>query len=120
MPRHYLLVLIPIFFVMVGQTLSKYGAQELKKADTIINLYIILGYTSLLLRGFIWIFILKKVKLSFAYPLMSVTFILILGISYFLFNEEITFYNLVGCFLIMGGVAFISLGEINERVEIND
>jgi len=120
MPKHYLLVLIPIFFVVVGQTLSKYGAQEIKKSDTILNVYIILGYTSLLLRGFIWILILKKIKLSFAYPLMSVTFILILAISYFLFNEEITFYNMLGSFLIMGGVAFISLGEINEKVEIND
>ena len=120
MPRHYLLVLIPIIFVMVGQTLSKYGAQEIKKTDTIINIYIILGYTMLMLRGFIWIFILKKVKLSFAYPLMSVTFILILAISYFMFNEDITFYNLLGSCLIMGGVVFISLGEINEKVERND
>ncbi|MGA1825566.1 MAG: hypothetical protein ACMUIP_12980 [bacterium] len=120
MPRHYLLVLIPIFFVMAGQTLSKYGAQEIKETNTLINAYITLGYTSLLLRGFVWILILKKIKLSFAYPLMSVTFILILGISYFFFNEEITFYNLLGCFLIMGGVAFIGLGEINEKVEKND
>jgi len=120
MPRYYLLVLIPIFFAMLGQTLSKYGAQEIEKNDTIFNAYIILGYTMLLMRGFIWILILKKLKLSFAYPLMSVTFILILAISYFLFNEEITFYNLLGCFLIIGGVAFISLGEINAKGELND
>ena len=120
MPRHYLLVLIPILFVMVGQTLTKYGAQEIKRTDTIVNIYIILGYTMLLLRGFIWIFILKKIKLSFAYPLMSVTFILILAISYFIFDEDITFYNLLGSCLIIGGVVFISLGEINEKAELND
>ena len=100
---------------MLGQTFSKYGAQEIKKTDTIINAYIVLGYTMLLLRGFIWILILKKVKLSFAYPLMSVTFILILAISYFLFDEGITFYNLLGSGLIIGGVTCISLGEVSEK-----
>ena len=120
MPRHYLLVLIPMLFVMVGQTLAKYGAQEIQKTDTIVNAYIIAGYAMLLLRGFVWIFILKKVKLSFAYPLMSVTFILILAISYFIFDENITFNNLLGSCLIMGGVIVISLGEINEKVEVND
>ena len=120
MPRHYLLVVLPILFVMVGQTLSKYGAEEIKKTDTIVNVYIIAGYTMLLLRGFIWIFILKKVKLSFAYPLMSVTFILILAISYFMFDEDITFNNLLGSCLIIGGVIVIGLGEINAKVERND
>ena len=51
---------------------------------------------------------------------MSVTFILILAISYFIFDENITFNNLLGSCLIMGGVIVISLGEINEKVEVND
>ena len=97
MQRHYLLVVIPILFVLVGQTLAKYGVQEIKKTDTIVNGYIVAGYTMLLLRGFIWIFILKKIKLSFAYPLMSMTFIFILTISYLLFDEtsHITIYWVV-------------------------
>ena len=74
----------------------------------------------LILRGFVWVYILKKVKLSFAYPLMSVTFIIILAISYLLFDEDITFYNLLGCFFIIGGITFVSLGEIRDREELND
>ena len=66
MKRH-LLVLIPIIFITVGQTFAKHGAQEIGKTDNIINIYIALGYTMLILRGFIWVFILKNAKLSFAY-----------------------------------------------------
>ena len=117
--KRYFFILIPIIFITAGQTFSKYGAQEIGKTNNIINIYIILGYTMLILRGFVWVFILKKVKLSFAYPLMSVTYIIILAISYLLFNEEITFYNLLGCCLIIGGVTFVSFGEIKDTVELN-
>ena len=119
MKRH-VLVLLPIIFVTAGQTFAKYGAQEIGETNTIINSYIILGYTMLIVRGFIWVFILKKVKLSFAYPLMSVTYIIILAIAHLLFNEDITFYNLLGCGFIIGGVTFVSLGEITDRIDLNE
>ena len=69
---------------MVGQTLAKYGAQEIQKTDTIVNAYIIAGYAMLLLRGFVWIFILKKGQTLFCVSFNECDFYS--NPSYFLFH----------------------------------
>lgn len=117
--KKYLLVLIPILLISLGQTFSKYGAMIWTHKNNItgfLNLYILLGYFLLILRGFVWIFILKKVNLSFAYSFISISYIFILLIAYFMFKENITSNNIIGSSLIITGIIFISFGEakINE------
>ena len=107
MRRHYLLVLIPVIFVTIGQAFAKYGVLEIEKNNNSINSFIILGYTMLILRGFVWVYILKKVKLSFAYPLMSVTFIIILAISINYPNDLLLGF-IVGVIWLFGGFLLVT------------
>jgi drug/metabolite transporter (DMT)-like permease len=115
--RKYFLVLIPIIMVTLGQILSKIGTQHIVENKNIVNLFIILGYGLLILRGTTWIFILRMVNLSFAYSLMSLTYIFILAVSYFFFNETIRVGNIIGTFFIMGGVYFMGYGELKNMRE---
>jgi drug/metabolite transporter (DMT)-like permease len=111
----YLLVLIPIAIMTAGQTFSKAGADLIASGEGYVNLFVIAGYSMLILRGVIWVFLLSKLKLLFAYPLMSSTYVLVLVIAAHLFGEVITPSNIAGSLLIMTGITLLSLGERKLR-----
>lgn len=111
----YWLVLIPIAIMTAGQTFSKLGADLIASGEGVVNRYVMLGYAMLVLRGVIWVFLLSKLKLLFAYPLMSSTYVLVLLIAAHLFDEVITPSNIAGSLLIMLGITLLSLGEARLR-----
>ena len=113
----YLLLLIPITLLVVGQISTKYGSLLLNNAspETFffrLNPYIAVGYSCLVLRGIIWVFILRRIELSVAYPLLSTSFVIILIFSYYLFGEQIPPLKVIGTFFIIAGV--ISIGFSNK------
>jgi drug/metabolite transporter (DMT)-like permease len=55
-------------------------------------------------RMITWFKILKRIRLSIAYPVISVTFPLMLVISYGFFDENITIIKLAGTALIISGI----------------
>ena len=52
--------------------------------------------------------ILSRVEVSFAYPFVSLGFVFVAIIGYFLFNENVTFARIIGISLICIGVFFVS------------
>lgn len=72
-------------------------------------------YAFFLLRGLLWVFLLRKLKLVLAYPLMSLGYVLVLVASFFLFGEPVTLNKLGGALLIMTGVSLVSLGEVRQK-----
>lgn len=115
----YLLLLIPITLLVIGQISTKYGSLLLNNVspETFFfrfNTYIAVGYFCLVLRGIVWVFILRKIELSVAYPIISISFVIILIFSYFLFGEQIPPQKVIGTLFIIGGV--ISIGLSNTQV----
>jgi len=55
-------------------------------------------------RMITWFKILKKVRLSIAYPLVSITFPVMLIISYNFFDENITVFKIAGTGMIITGI----------------
>src|SRR6056297_198228 len=72
-------------------------------------------YVFFLLRGLLWVFLLRKLKLVLAYPLMSIGYVLVLGISFLFFNETLTVGKMVGALLLMTGVSLVSYGEVRQK-----
>jgi drug/metabolite transporter (DMT)-like permease len=72
-------------------------------------------YVFFLLRGLLWIFLLRKLKLVLAYPLMSIGYVLVLGVSFLLFKETLTLGKLAGALLLMSGVSLVSIGEVRQK-----
>ena len=112
----YLLLLIPITLLVIGQISTKYGVLLLNNVspETFFfrfNPYIAVGYSCLVLRGIAWVFILRKIELSVAYPFLSISFVIILIFSYYLFGEQIPPQKVIGTFFIIAGV--ISIGFSN-------
>ncbi|MEJ2697367.1 MAG: hypothetical protein P8013_12040 [Candidatus Sulfobium sp.] len=111
----YLFLLIPIFFLVIGQTSSKYGALLLANSGASrmeilyhLNIYIFIGYICLFLRGIVWLVILRKFELSYAYPFLSISLVVVLLLSNRLFGEAITTLKIIGSFLIVMGVLVMS------------
>lgn len=109
--RKYLLILVPILLIAVGQTSAKHGALLTGEGAPAWNPFIVAGYAILIVRGLVWVRILKNIELSFAYPFISLSYIIVLAISHRFFGETITFNQYAGTALITAGVILVGLGQ---------
>lgn len=106
-----LLILVPILLIAVGQTSAKHGALLIDEGAPAWNLFVLAGYAILIVRGLVWLAILRRIKLSFAYPFISLSYVVVLVVSHRFFDEAITARHLVGTALIVAGVFGIWLGQ---------
>jgi len=113
-----ILVLISVVLGAFGQVLMKMGLKEkpidltqlasLKLFDTLFQRYVFSGVVLYLLAVLLWFVVLSKAELSFAYPLISIAYIITAVMAVFLFGENITIVRWLGIFLIIGGVFLIT------------
>ena len=68
------------------------------------NYRVVLGYLISFCCLFIWIFALREINLSTATIIASSSYVLIVFIDKFFFNEEIKIRNLIGVFFISIGI----------------
>lgn len=108
-------ILIPLSLLIVGQILAKMAAKNISLEHfSLLQFFSFLPLTAfflLFLRGIVWILILKKLKLSFAYPIMSLSYIFILLLSWYLFGETISVSEIAASFLIVMGCLFIAKAD---------
>ena len=55
-----------------------------------------------------WAYVINKAPLSVVYPLSSISYVLMLGATYFLLNEPVTVNKLVGTGFIVVGIWFVT------------
>jgi len=111
-------LIIPLTIMLAGQIFAKLSGNFIASGGSIINIYSLISYICLISRGFLWVFIIRRMRLVFAYPVLSINYILVLLVSYFVFNEQIVLSNLVGAGLISLGVVLIGLGEKYNRSKV--
>jgi multidrug transporter EmrE-like cation transporter len=68
------------------------------------NKFVILGFLLYLISAASWLIILSRVDLSFAYPLISISYIIIVVLSRFIFNEPVTSFRIAGTIVVCAGV----------------
>ncbi len=72
---------------------------------------VLLGLACYVVSTFFWLLVLSKVRLSVAYPLISMSYILVVVLSSTVLKEHIDWrYAAAGLLLISAGVTFIGLG----------
>ena len=116
----YLFILGTIVFTVAGQIILKYGMPTfgsppsssgemlpyLFRAAT--SIYFISSLSLALIAAFCWIIALSKFELSFAYPFMSLSFVLVVLFSWMLFAEQVSLVRWLGVMVICLGVFLIS------------
>ncbi|MBW4568758.1 MAG: EamA family transporter [Tolypothrix carrinoi HA7290-LM1] len=115
----YLTLFLSIAFGIVGQLLMKHTmSNKIEGLFTwtfIQQLVLALSVYSLGIVN--WIFALRTVKLSIAYPLTSLNYVGILLGSYYFFDEKITLIRVIGVVLIFLGVLLVALPIKNSQIQ---
>jgi multidrug transporter EmrE-like cation transporter len=113
------LILVSVFLGAIGQVLVKYGASALELnfagkyliasiVSILKNIPVMCGIISYGVSFLLWIKVLSKVELSYAYPMVSIGYILVMFFSYFLFKENISVMRVFGVILIIAGVILVA------------
>jgi len=110
-----------VFFTVCGQLVLKwriamYGALPDSIMEKIIFLskllfdpFIVSGFAAAFVASFFWMAAMTKFEISFAYPFMSLAFVLVLVFSVLLFHETLTWQKLAGTLLIVSGITLIGV-----------
>ncbi len=127
--RTILLVLCSVTPAVAGQLILKYAISRLSldmNETGPLGYYVRLFTTPIVLLGFfmyglsslVWLFILSKLPLSLAYPLVSMGYVLVVFFSWLLLREHVNVTRMIGVGVICLGVALLALsapGEMNPK-----
>jgi len=118
-----IMILTPITIGVVGQLLLKVGMQNIGTYNLIdkgillqyikiyLNPHVFMGLVCYFLSTVFWLYLISRVPLSFAYPMLSISYIMVALAAVFLFGEKVSVINWIGIFVIMLGVVFIAHGK---------
>ncbi|RNB83360.1 cation/cationic drug transporter [Brevibacillus fluminis] len=112
-----LLILISVILSASGQVAMKMGASSLSgKNDMLLmkfvhyltNLPIMVGLALYGISAFVWIAAIEKVRLSYAYPMAALGYVLVAAMSVWFFHEPMSPMRIAGLAIIVVGVVVIS------------
>jgi uncharacterized membrane protein len=105
---NFLYIVGCIVFTVVGQILIKHGAMQVKESGSLLvtatNPFIVGGLLSALVAAASWIKALQSFELSWAYPFMSLSFLLVALLSCFLLGEHLKVTQWVGLAVVLLGL----------------
>jgi len=115
-----LLIFISVLLGAFGQLSMKRGMSRIgfispnlsNLASNLVRIltepFVLLGLFLYAVSTIFWLIVLSRVDLSYAYPMISIGYVLILVLSWVFLNEHISLVRVLGVLLICGGVFLIS------------
>ncbi len=100
--------------LLLKQGMNRNGVLEVSP-DTLLptvgrlltNPFILGGFTLIFSGSIFWLGVISRVPLSYAYPMLSTSYILVVGASWLFLGEEITLLRMVGVVVIILGVSLV-------------
>lgn len=121
MKTSILMILVSVTIAVTGQFMLKSGMNSVGRigADGLHNLsqtvgkvattpLVVGGLTLYVLSAVIWLVVLSRERLSFAYPLIGVSYIVVVFLSRLVYGDEVSPLKWVGVLLISAGVVFVT------------
>lgn len=110
----YILVILVVLAIALGQILFKFVALRLPQGTELTGFLadqaavVALGAALAIYAGatILWIYILRSLPLSSAYPFVGLTFFIVPVAAAALFGEKLSVYNILGGALIVAGIYF--------------
>jgi len=114
------LILFTVLTNFLSQIMLKKGMMSLPKFDLnaggilssvftiIFNPWVFLGLVMMVISMGSHLIVLSRVEISFAYPFLGLSFVLITLWGYFALGEDVTIYRVAGVLLICSGVALVA------------
>ena len=107
----FLWIFLSILCLTIGSAFAKQaGITTAGKGILLIilNPWYIAELVMLFFQACCWIFVLRRLSLSFAYPFMSLVFGMNLLTAWLIFSEAVHLNHVVGIMFIIGGVSILS------------
>ena len=126
------LIFIAMVFGVTGQLILKKGMNDFGKIDisslmVISQLFraffkplILIGLVCYMISTIFWLVVLSKIDLSFAYPMVSISYVFVSLFSWIFLGEQISFYRWSGIAVICLGIFLISRSNIGGENDINN
>ena len=120
MAKTLVLAFVSILLLVAGQSFLKYGltrvggvnfagGQVIAGLRTIVGSpHIVAGFIFYGLSSLIWLDVLSKLELSYAFPLVSLTYVFTLFVGGVFFGEAITWTRIAGVLVIISGVVLVA------------
>ena len=103
-----LYIAVCICFTVLGQLLVKKGTSDLDGVNHIwpyvSNYFIVFGLLSAVVAAGSWIKALQVYDLSYAYPFMSLSFLIVAVLSVYLFGETMKLTQWIGLAVVITGL----------------
>ncbi len=121
MAKSLFLIFFAIILGLGGQLSLKTGMNRIGIIDTIdlsnilsligkvvLSPIILFGLGLYVVGFFVWLIVLSRVDLSFAYPMISLNYVLVVFFSWLVLGEHLDLTRLIGVLVICSGVVILS------------
>lgn len=115
MRNRYLPLLFPLLFLTAGQLSAALSGRAIAGGAGAFNRFTVLVYLFFMLRGASWVLAVRRVRLSFAYPVMSLGYCLVPPAAVLFLGESLGWRTIGGMALITAGVVLVGGGERGLR-----
>jgi len=116
--KNLLMILFCVTLGAIGQLTLKHGMNLVgeitqthlfeKMVGAFSNPFVVAGFMLYGLSAIVWMIVLSRVEVSWAYPMVSFSYVVVVVASRFLFNENVDFVRILGTLVICGGVFLVS------------
>lgn len=116
----FLLIFLGVFLNAAAQLLLKAGMGQIGHFEfSMANIVpiglqvavcppIIIGIAFYVLSVVVWLLVLSRVQVSYAYPMLSVGYVVNAIAAFLLFGEDLSLLRMTGIFIIMTGVYLVA------------
>ncbi|MES0883045.1 EamA family transporter [Roseibium sp. SCP14] len=108
--------------IMLKYGMTQIGGFETLSSNIVIKLFqvvftpfVFLGLCTFVISMASHLYVLSKVELSFAYPFLSLAYVVVAVYAYFIFQEDLNVMRILGIGLICVGTVFIAQGGSNHN-----
>ncbi|MCB8839753.1 EamA family transporter [Aurantimonas sp. VKM B-3413] len=122
MVKYIPFILFTVFTNAAAQLMLKYGMMQLgplsfagvnpilKILSIVFSPWVFLGLCTFVISMASHLYVLSKVELSFAYPFLSLAYVAVAVLAWYLFREDLNGMRIAGIGLICLGTVFIAQG----------
>jgi len=110
-----IMLIVSVSLGAVGQLCLKYGVNQLgagvgpvQVLKGIFTPYVLAGFVCYGLSSLFYLWVLSKLSLSFAYPFVALSFVMVTVLSWWLLGEALPGLRILGVALIMAGVLTVA------------
>lgn len=119
--KDILIIVFSVLISAVAQLLLKRGMTKVGRVSNLAgaprmlfaalsNSIVLAGLAVFAVSALVWLVALSRVKLSVAYPMVSLGYVVVILFSWLILKESVRPITLTGCAVIMLGVFLISRG----------